>query len=99
MNSIIGMTEYAKSKEAKKDLVQIAPAVKYRPSRFNAHTTAADGAVILYNTYTGRNCAIPPKHAALAGRYLSVVGTSGPLDKLGTYLLENGYILEESVDE
>lgn len=99
MNSVIGMDAYSRAKAAASGLVQIGTSSKYKPSRFNAHTTTADGSLILYNSYTGKNCVIPAKHAEAAGCYLSATGTSGPLDKMGSYLHDNGYIIGETVDE
>jgi uncharacterized protein len=99
MNSVIGMDAYSRSKKMTSDLVQIESLPKYRPSRFNAHTTTTDGTLILYNSYTGKNCGIPAKFADAAANYLSATGTEGTLDRLGNYLRDNGYIIEESVDE
>jgi uncharacterized protein len=81
--------------------VQIQPSkpVIYRPSRFNAHTTAGDGTLLLYNSFSGHRCGLPPNTAALAIRYLSREGVPGPLDKIGEYLLSKGYIVAEEVDE
>ncbi len=77
----------------------IRPPNTYKPSRFNAHTTGPDGTLILYNSFTGHRCGIPPAAAQLANRYISQVGAPGPLDRVGEYLLKKGYIVEESVDE
>jgi uncharacterized protein len=89
-------------KEPAKSIVQIegVPAPKrYKPSRFNAHTIDSDGALLLFNSYTGHNCAIPSPSASKAMRYLSSTGFFGVLDKLGTYLHGKGYIVEEKVNE
>jgi uncharacterized protein len=72
---------------------------KFVPSRFNAHTTAQDGTLLLYNAYTGHNCAFPPTSAPKVKRYLSQAGSEEPLDKLGTYLFEHGYIVDKTADE
>jgi uncharacterized protein len=71
----------------------------YKPSCFNAHTKAPDGTLIVYNSYSGRHCAIPASSAALAEQYLSQTGTMGPLDLMGQYLLDRGYMVESTVDE
>jgi uncharacterized protein len=71
----------------------------YEPSRFNAHTTNAEGHLILYNSFSGHICAFPPAGVNRVKSYLSHAGTSGPLDKLGKYLLEKGYIVNAGVDE
>jgi uncharacterized protein len=85
-----------------KSIVQIdgvlAPK-RYKPSRFNAHTIDSDGALLLFNSYTGHNCAIPAPSVAKAMRYLSAEGFTGVPDKMGTYLHSKGYIVEERVDE
>lgn len=84
------------------DLVQItppAPAVRYKPSRFNAHTNADDGSWILYNSFTGNTCTIPPHMLQAINRYLSQEGVAGPLDQIGSYLYRKGYIVEETADE
>jgi uncharacterized protein len=92
----------AKYRSKSATVVQIdgVPASKsYKRSRFNARTFDSDGALLLYNSYTGHNCVIPAKNAALAEVYLSAEGFTGVLDKLGQYLLSKGYIVEGSVDE
>jgi uncharacterized protein len=73
--------------------------VVYMPSRFNAHTTAKDGTLLLYNSFTGHRCGLPSRTASRAARYLSKEGVPGPLDKMGQYLLSKGYIVAEEVDE
>lgn len=72
---------------------------RYKPSRFNAHTTAEDGTLILYNSFSGHNCALPPSVAKRVRPYVSQLGYTGSLDALGEYLLKKGYIVEEHVDE
>ena len=92
----------SKSKSKSPAVVQIdgVPVPKrFKPSRFNAHTIDDDGALLLYNSYTGHNCAIPAQNVARAEVYLSAEGFTGHADKLGQYLLSKGYIVEEAVDE
>jgi len=72
---------------------------RYTPSRFNAHTIAADGVLILFNSLTGHRCAIPAGSVTSVHRYLSRRGVEGPLNDLGQYLLTKGYIVEEGTDE
>jgi uncharacterized protein len=79
--------------------IEVCGAPAYKASRFNAHTTTPDGTVLIYNSLTGRNCAIPPKGAPTVERYLSHAGFHGSLDPLGEYLLREGYILLAEVDE
>ena len=72
---------------------------KYKPSRFNAHTTAPDASVILYNTFSGHCCVIPAPCAIAVSRYLSQRGFEGVLDGVGEYLLDAGYIVESGFNE
>lgn len=76
-----------------------APLKNYKPSRFNAHTTAPDGSIILYNTYSGHCCVFPPKGTASVRRYLSQRGFEGTLDQVGEYLLKAGYLVDTSENE
>jgi uncharacterized protein len=80
-------------------LVQITGPTCYKPSRFNAHTIADDGSLILYNSFTGNTCTIPAAGIAEANRYLTQAGVQAPLGKIGEYLFKKGYLVEESVDE
>jgi len=77
----------------------VRPPRTYKASRFNAHTIAPDGTLVLYNSFTGHRCGIPPHLAETATRHLSQVGILGPLDKVGEYLRKKGYIVDESIDE
>jgi len=87
--------------ESQRRLVHITtpPMPRYKPSRFNAHTTGEDGTLILYNTYSGHSCAFPPIAVARVRPYLSKQGVSGSLTKLGQYLLKKGYIVSSETDE
>jgi uncharacterized protein len=90
------------SRTAAQSVVQIdgvASPKRYKPSRFNAHTVDDDGALLLFNSFTGHNCVIPTARAEQARHYLSSEGFLGVLDKLGDYLLAKGYVVEASVDE
>lgn len=84
-----------------KSLVTITATTQetYKPSRFNARTIADDGALLLYNSYFGRYCAIPASRRANAEQYLAQAGYRGQLDKLGEYLLQRGYIVKSTTDE
>ncbi len=85
-----------------KDLVQIASSslpTRYKPSRFNAHTMADDGSLILYNSFTGNTCTIPSHAVESANTHLSQEGIVAPLDNMGSYLHKKGYIVEETADE
>lgn len=83
-------------------LVEVTPAqppTAYKPSRFNAHTTTEDGVLILYNSYTGHTCAFRGKSAERVRPLLSRTGVHGPLSKLATYMVDNGFLVQKSVDE
>lgn len=83
-------------------LVQIKPLDKSQwvPSRFNARTTAKDGRVIIWNTYTGSISVFEPKYReALDGLLRSRSGFSGELDGLGKYLHQRGFIVPKGTDE
>lgn len=91
-----------KSQTAAPAIIQIAGThspKSYKPSRFNAHTLDDDGALLLFNSFTGHNCVIPQQLAERASEYLSSAGFVGVLDKLGEYLLLKGYVVSASVDE
>ena len=62
-----------------------ASAGGYKPSRFNAYTTAPDGTLILANTFSGAICAIPKVGTAHVRRYLSGK-VAGELDDLGAFV-------------
>jgi uncharacterized protein len=85
------------------ELAEALPALsgskKYKPSRFNAHTTAPDGSVIVYNTFSGHCGVIPALCAMAVLRYLSQKGFEGVLDGVGEYLLNAGYIVESGFNE
>lgn len=85
----------------KDELIQIKSSVpiRYKPSRFNAHTPADDGSTILYNSFTGNTCTIPASATSDLNRFVSQQGVEAPLNKLGTYLLKKGYIVEAEIDE
>jgi hypothetical protein len=99
----MNLSEVPKSSSIPGGLNQIrsAPALKvFKPSRFNAHTTNAEGQLILYNSYSGHVCSFPPKAVGRIAQYLSQAATvREPLDKIGQYLLSKGYIVDSDVDE
>jgi uncharacterized protein len=71
----------------------------YKPSRFNARTTEQDGVLLLYNSFTGRRCAIPSQARDHATTCLSQSTITGPLDQIGSYLFSKGFLVEEHVNE
>src|SRR5437588_11571012 len=81
------------------NLVQLKTPRRFKPPRFNSHTTAEDGSLLLYNSYTGHNCKLPAHSVASVHRYLSQQGSSDPLGAVGEYLLKQGFIVENDVDE
>ncbi len=85
--------------ECRKDTRASSQGLHYLPSRFNAHTVTHDGLLLLYNSLTGHNCALPGNSAERAKVYLSKAGFHGELDQLGEYLLAKGYIVSKDSDE
>jgi uncharacterized protein len=84
------------------ELVQIAGIVSpkhYVPSRFNARSSAKDGTLILYNSYTGAISGFPAKVRDQVERLLHKEGFQGTLTGLSQYLHERGYLIEEGVNE
>src|SRR6478609_11675764 len=84
------------------ELVQIAgvvPPKHYVPSRFNARSSAKDGTLILYNSYTGAISGFPAKVRDQVERLLHKEGFHGTLAGLSQYLHERGYLIEEGVNE
>lgn len=71
----------------------------YVRSRFTAHTSTADGNLVLYNSLTGHNCALRGSAGERVRPYLSKSGVSGKLDELGEYLLKKGYIVKSTTNE
>ncbi len=71
----------------------------YKPSRFNARTTAPDGSLVICNTFSGHACVVSPSGANPVKRYLSRLGWDDELDDLGRYLLNNGYLVHADTDE
>jgi uncharacterized protein len=83
-------------------LLQVRPAatmMAYKPSRFNAHTTTEHGVLILYNSYTGHTCAFPPRTAQRVRPLLSRSGVGGPITRIATYMIDNGFLVPKTVDE
>lgn len=79
--------------------IAVLEKLSYKRSRFTAHTLAKDGSTILYNSLTGRHCAIPAHHRHTLKQYLSLAGWTTELDSLGQYLFHKGYIVKASTDE
>lgn len=84
-------------------LVQIKPLnnnkLQWVPSRFNARTTADDGSVILWNTYTGAISVFKPEQKPMLEKLLIRQGFSGELSGLAKYLHERGFIVPKGTNE
>jgi len=92
----------ATSSQQDQTLVQIAPSAEqlFKPSRFNAFTLESEkGILLLYNSMTGHRCGIPTDSADLAKAYLSQPVIRGPLDTLGQYMRDKGYIVPNDLPE
>lgn len=72
---------------------------EFKPSRFNARSVNPHGSLLLYNSFSGARCVIPPRGVVRAQAYLSSQGFAGTLDSLGLYLLRKGYLVPASLDE
>lgn len=84
------------------ELVQITPApqaVRWIPSRFNCRTTDKDGTLIVWNTKSGSMSVFSRAQKTSVEQYLSKKGMNGPLNKLGEYLRERGFIVTEDAHE
>lgn len=82
-------------------LVQLRyrPRTRWVPSRYNARTVAADGRILLWNTYTGAVTAFDARHREQALALLSPAGSSEPLGKLGEYMKQRGFLVRAGTNE
>ncbi|HYR11671.1 MAG TPA: radical SAM protein, partial [Longimicrobium sp.] len=82
-------------------LVQLkyTPPQRWVPSRFNARTVGEDGRLILWNTYSGAVSAFGAGSRDAVLARLSVGGVAEPLDKIGTFLSERGFLVKEKTNE
>jgi|SwirhisoilCB3_FD_contig_31_16757796_length_1612_multi_6_in_0_out_0_1 uncharacterized protein len=84
------------------EFVQISGVVaakRYVPSRFNARSSANDGTLILYNSYTGAISGFPAKVRPEVERLLHKEGFNAVLAGLPQYLYERGYLVEAGTNE
>jgi hypothetical protein len=82
--------------------VQISGVVapkRYVPSRFNARSSAKDGTLILYNSYSGAISGFPAKVRPEVERLLHKEGFHAVLTGLPQYLYERGYLVEAGTNE
>jgi uncharacterized protein len=68
----------------------------YSASRFNVHSRAESGEMLLYNTRNGALCEIPNEYEASVKAILK--GSDGDPDLI-TALSENGFLISSGVDE
>jgi len=84
------------------DLVQIAGSsaeISVVPSRFNAHTVAADGSLILFNSYSAAFSIFPPHARDQVEFLLRRAGARVPASGVSRYLLERGFLVAKGTDE
>lgn len=87
---------------AVRDLVQLKPPEKINrwiPSRFNARSTADDGSLILWNTYTGAISVFRAEQSDMIKAVLRKEGFAGELKGVAKYLKERGFIVSEGTNE
>ncbi len=85
----------AKNRYVKED----APCKKWVRSRFNMLSTAQDGHLLLYNSFTGNIGAIPPDQKAEALAALGRNGVTGDLTGVVADMQEGGFLVPEGTDE
>jgi uncharacterized protein len=76
-----------------------APSDAWKPSRWNARTIDEEGHIILWNSNTGALCVFNRTHEPVLKRYLTKTGWAGPLDSVGNYLRERGFIVPRDRNE
>jgi uncharacterized protein len=72
---------------------------RWVPSRFNARTVGDDGRLLLWNTLTGAVSSFGARSREKVLAALSIKGVQEPLDKVGTYLSERGFLVRDSTHE
>jgi uncharacterized protein len=83
-------------------LVPLLPAQQVQewvPSRFNARALNAQGSMVLWNTLSGKINVFRASQKQFVEKMLSQKGFRGPLDALGKYLHERGYIVPKGTNE
>jgi uncharacterized protein len=97
--SLVGFT---RSSVTNPDLVQIQgqePTKEFIPSRFNARSTASDGTLILYNSYSGAFTGFPTSAVEDVETRLHKAGFAGRIEGLTRYMYERGYLVPRGTDE
>ena len=79
--------------------LRYAPPARWVPSRFNARTVGDDGRLLLWNTYSGAVSAFGARSRDAVLAHLSVNGLREPLDRMGTFLRERGFLVREETRE
>ncbi|HEY6392588.1 MAG TPA: radical SAM protein, partial [Bryobacteraceae bacterium] len=77
----------------------VSEPVSFVPSRFNARTTAPDGTLVLYNSFTGAFTGFPGRLTEQVERLLSQTGFRSPVKGITKYLYERGYVVHDGTDE
>ncbi|MGA2350872.1 MAG: radical SAM protein [Terracidiphilus sp.] len=83
-------------------LVSIAsslPAIRIRPSQFNARTVAKDGTLLLYNSFSGAFSGLPPHAREKAEALLHKEGTSVEQTGIAKYMLDRGFLVPDTANE
>jgi uncharacterized protein len=80
-------------------LTGVPPSCDFRPSRFNARATSADGTLVLYNSMTGALSGFPAKMKEQVISRLARRGFRGELEGLNKYLYDRGFIVLTKTDE
>lgn len=80
-------------------LTGVQTELEFVPSRFNARSVGDDGALILYNSFTGTFSAFPPRVRDQVELLLHKRGFKGKLEGLTKYLYERGFIVPRNVNE
>ena len=85
----------------KPQLIQITTQAteEWFPSHYNARTNDEEGHIILWNSKTGAFAVFGAAQKEQLEHYLSQVGHKGPLDPLGEYLKERGFIIGKETNE
>jgi uncharacterized protein len=69
------------------------------PSQFNARTTAPDGTLVLWNSYSNAFSGFPPQAIAQVEPLLTRKGFRGPKSGLTKYMAERGFIVPKGANE
>lgn len=73
--------------------------LRWTPSRYNVRATAADGRLILWNTYTGKISLFKASQREMVQKLLERRGIEAKPEGMIKYLFERGYLVKEGTDE